>query len=130
MRTPTKFIRAMIIFSPEQLLKHIKREYDGTVYVDRTEIIHNKEEESQFFYMLNRDHLSGYRDIEHLTVYFDIDNNIIMSGAYNTVTKKRVSKRPLISTSIKTPYTCFERDIERYKGIIATTVQNAPQRAK
>ena len=124
-----KFIRACIEFSPDKMMKHLVRDTDGTIYVDRSKMIHSREQEPLFFYILNRDYIAGWKDIEHLTPYFDIDGDIIIAGGYNIVTGEKTSKRRLISMSIETPYTCFECDIERYKEIITAT-QNAPQRAK
>ena len=124
-----KFIRACIEFSPDKMMKYLVRDTNGTVYVDRSKMIHNKEQEPLFFYILNYDYVAGWKDIEHLTPYFEIDGDTIIAGGYNIITGEKTSKRRLMSQSISTPYTCFERDIERYKKIITAT-QNAPQRAK
>ena len=106
-----KFTRACIEFSPDKMMKHLVRDTHGTVYVDRSKMIHSKEQEPLFFYILNRDYIAGWKDIVHLTPYFEIDGDTITAGGYNIVTGKKTSKRRLISTSITTPYTCFERDI-------------------
>lgn len=124
-----KFTRAYIEFSPDKMMKYLVRDTNGTVYVDRSKMIHNKEQEPLFFYILNRDYIAGWKDIEHLTPYFEIDGDTIIAGGYNTATGEKTSKRRLISTSIATPYTYFESDIERCKEIIRA-VRNAPQRAK
>lgn len=110
-------------------MQHLIRDAEGTVYVDRSKMIHNAEDESKFFYILNRYYLAGYKDIENLSPYFEIDGDTIIAGGYNIVTGKKTSKRRLISTSITTTYTCSERDMEQYKEIIRS-VQNAPQGAK
>lgn len=114
----TKFLNAMIKYSPDELAKHLLRAPDGTVYCDRSKLVKDREEESQFFYVLNRDYLSGYDDIEILTVFFDIIDGAILGGAYNPESGRRVSGRPLISESIKTPYTYSKADIEKFKNIL------------
>lgn len=124
-----RIIRANIEFSPVSMMKYLTRATDGTVYVDRSKMIHTKEQEPLFYYMLNGDYIAGWKDVENLTPYFEIDGDTIIAGGYNIITGEKTSKRRLISTDITTPYTCFERDIERYKEIITAT-QNAPQRAK
>lgn len=129
MQQRNKFIQALNKYSPKILIRNLKSASDGTVHVDKSQIVKNSEDEIAFQYVLIREHLSGYKDIEHLSPYFEIDGDTIISGGYNIITGEKTSKRRLISTSIKTPYTYFERDIEKYKEIIRA-VQNTPQRAK
>ncbi len=124
-----KFTRALIEYSPDKLIKHLVKDTNGTLYVDRSQVVHNAEQETMFFYVLNRDYIAGYKDIEHLTPYFEINGDTIIAGGYNPITGEKTSKRRLISEHITTPYTYFKRDIERYEEII-TMIQNAPQRAK
>ena len=124
-----RIIRANIEFSPDSMMKYLTRATDGTLYVDRSKMIHTKEQEPLFYYKLNGDYIAGWKDVENLTPYFEIDGDTIIAGGYNIITGEKTSKRCLISTSITTPYTCFERDIEQYKEIIRA-VRNAPQRGK
>lgn len=113
-----KFTQALIEYSPDVLARCLKRAPEGTVYFDRQQLVHSKEDESKFFYVLNRDYLSGYKDIENLTVFFDIEGDIIIGGAYNLVNGERTSKRRLISENIDTPYTYTKEDIEKFKNIL------------
>lgn len=113
-----KFTQALIDYSPDMLARNLKRAADRTVYHDRSLTICCSEDESKFFYILNRYYLAGYKDIENLTVYFDVERSVIIGGAYNAISGERVSKRRLISTGIDTPYTYTEKDIERFKNII------------
>ena len=68
--------------------------------------------------MLNRDYLSGYKDIENMTVFFDIKGNIIIGGAYNIIDGTKVSSRNLISDTISTPYTYTKEDIDKIRNIL------------
>lgn len=113
-----KFTQALIEYSPDVLARYLKRAPEGTVYFDRQRLVRSKEDESKFFYVLNRDYLSGYKDIENLTVFFDIEGDTIIGGAYNLVNGERTSKRRLISENIDTPYTYTKEDIEKFKNIL------------
>ncbi len=113
-----KFTQALIEYSPDVLARHLRRATDGTVYYDRQSSVHSKEDESKFFYVLNRDYLSGYQDIENMTVFFDIEGDTIIGGAYNLISGERTSKRRLISDNISTPYTYTKEDIEKFKNIL------------
>lgn len=124
-----RIAQALNEFSPTVMTRYLKRAQDGTVYFDRSALVIDKDSGAKFYYMLNAYYIAGWKDIEHLTPYFEMDGNTIIAGGYNIVTGKKTSKRRLISTNHTTPYCCSERDIERYKEIITAT-QNAPQRAK
>lgn len=113
-----KFSQARIEYSPDVLARHLKRASDGTVYFDRAELVRSRDDESKFFYILNCDYLSGYKNIEELTVFFDVDGDTIIGGAYNLSTGERASKRRLISEYISTPYTYTKEDIEKFKNIL------------
>ena len=116
-----KFLQALIEYAPDLIACHLKRASDGTVYFDKRQLVKSKEDESKFFYMLNRDYLSGYKNIEDLTVFFDVEEDMIIGGAYNLISGERVSRRKLISTTIKTPYTYTKEDIDNFKNIIFNT---------
>ncbi len=113
-----KFTQALIEYSPDVLARYLRRAPDGTVYFDRQQLVRSKEDESKFFYVLSRDYLSGYKDIENLTVFFDIEGDVIIGGAYNLITGEQTSKRILISENISTPYTYTREDIEKFKNIL------------
>lgn len=113
-----KFIQALIEYSPDALLRGLKRAPDGTVYYDKQLFVRSTEDESKFFYILNRDYLSGYKDIENMTVFFDVEGDVIIGGAYNIISGERISKRRLISENISTPYTYAKEDIEKFKNIL------------
>ena len=113
-----KFTQALAEYSPDVLARYLKRTPEGTVYFDRQQLVRSKEDESKFFYVLNRDYLSGYKDIENLTVFFDIEGDAIIGGAYNLVSGERSSRRRLISANINTPYTYTTEDIEKFKNIL------------
>ena len=117
----SKFTRALIEYSPDVISRHLKRAPDGTVYFDRQSLVRSIEDESKFFYVLNRDYLSGYKDIEELTVFFDIEGDVIIGGAYNMQTGEQRSRRRLISNTVKTPYTYADEKIARFKDVIMRT---------
>ena len=108
-------------FSPERMLKHLKRASDGTVYFDRSKLVTDRESSVRFYYILNRFYVSGWRDIENLTVYFESVGDEIVAGGYNLTAGKKTSRRRLISTnkqSPRTPYTYTLEGIGRIKSII------------
>ena len=117
-------------FSPKVMMNYLVKSTDGTTYVDRSKMIHTKEQEQQFYYMLKRDFIAVWRDIENLTVYFEVIGDEIISGTYNILTGEKVSKRILISSDTeRAVYIYPAQDIAIFKEKIHTA-PNAPQRAK
>ena len=116
-----KFMQAGIDYSPRVMMRYLRRARDGTVYFDRQQLVHTEEDESKFFYILNRYYLAGYKDIEDLTVFFESKSGVIIGGAYNLKTGEKTSRRCLISATTKTPYTYAACDIEKFKNIIDNT---------
>ena len=128
-RRNNRFLQAKKDFLPERILKHLKRASDGTVYFDRSILVTDRESTIRFYYMLDRIYLAGWKDVENLTAYFEINGYVIVAGGYNIITCEKTSKRCLISTNATTPYTCFEHNMKRYIELIIEA-QKAPQRAK
>ena len=116
-----EFTEALIEYSPHAISRHLRRANDGTVYFDRVSQVHTSEDESKFLYVLNRYYLAGYKDIENLTIYLDIDGDVIAGGTYHLVEGRRISKVRLISTTTNTPYTYTEADIMHFKDILMHT---------
>lgn len=84
---------ASIKFNPYTLKNFLIRAEDGTVIVDRTKALQNKDTERLFLVVLNRDYLWGYRDFEHVTIYFEVDGEKVIGGVYNTRTNERETHR-------------------------------------
>lgn len=117
-------------FSLQIMTDYLIKSTDGTVYVDRSEMIHSKEQEQQFYYLLKEDFIAIWKDIENLTVYFEVAEDEIISGAYNILTGEKVSKRILISSDTeRAPYIYTTEDIEKFKEKICSAT-NASQKAK
>jgi hypothetical protein len=71
--------------------------------------------------MLDKIYHAGWRDIENLTVFFDVSGDEIMAGGYNIATGQKTSRRRLISANKRkpyTPYTYTQEGIERAKSVI------------
>ena len=122
--------KAYLDFPPHIMMDYLVKSTNGTVYVDRTKMIHNKEQEQEFCYLLKENFIAVWKDIENLTAYFEIAENEIISGTYNIITDEKISKRILISNNWETAcYNYSADEIEVLKQKIYTA-PNAPQRAK
>ena len=116
-----KFDEAVNIFSPDRLFLSLKRDENGTVYYDRDATPGDEREETQFFYVLDQYYQAGYKDIVHLTMYFEVLEDVIIAGGYNLRTKEKTSRRRLISTDNSTPFTYAQNKMEYVKKIINNT---------
>lgn len=108
-------------FSPQVMFNYLKRAQDGTVYFDRSKLVTTKDSGAKFYYILNGYYVAGWKDVENLTPYFEVDGDEIIAGGYNIITGEKTSRRRLISTNLsspRTPYTFSKRDIEQYKEIL------------
>ena len=116
-------------YNPYTLSRYLTRDTDGTIYVDRTRAVQNKDDERLFFVVLNCKYLWGYRDFEHVTMYFETDGKTVVGGVYNTRTKERET-RCVIATEMQGKlcdhYTYNDDTLNEIIGAI----QNAPQRTK
>ena len=116
-------------YNPYTLSRYLTRATDGTIYVDRTRAIQNKDDERLFLVVLNCKYLWGYKDFEHVTMYFETDGKTVVGGVYNTRTKERETRR-VIATEMQGKlcdnYTYNDDTLNEIIGAI----QNAPQRAK
>ena len=120
-----RIIKALGEFSPNALSRHLKRSQEGIVYFDRDQVVNDPENEAMFYYMLNRDYIAGYKNIDNLTVYFEVVGDEIVAGGYDLSTGKTTSRRRLISTNEdlanRTPYTYTKEALERFKNTITNT---------
>lgn len=113
-----KFSQAISKFSPDEMAKRVVRAQSGTVYFDKSSLIRTVEDESMFFYVLSHIYMSGYKNIENLTVYFEPEVDGIIAGAYAPENDIRISRVKLISCCASTPYTYTREDIENFKNIL------------
>lgn len=116
-----RIAQALNEFSPAVMTRYLKRAQDGTVYFDRSALVIDKDSGAKFYYMLNAYYIAGWRDVENLTAYFEIDNDEIVAGGYNISTGQRTSRRRLISINHSTPYTYTKEDIGYIKSLILNT---------
>ena len=116
-----RIIKAMEVFSPKSMSKHLIRTDRGAVIFDRG-ILTTDELKAMFYYILNRDYNSGYKNIENTTVYFETINGCIVAGAYDLTTGDKKSRRVLISTNeqvlSRTPYTYTKELLEEFENKI------------
>lgn len=123
-------IEASNKFSPYKLKDFLTRAEDGTAIVDRTRATQNdKDNERLFFVVSNCKYRWGYRDFEHVTIYFDTDGEKVVGGVYNTRTKERETRRVIAteSTGELVYHYIYKRDI---LNEIIGAIQNTSQRAK
>lgn len=117
-------------FHPNVMMECLTKTADGVVCFDREKVIHNAKQKQQFYFLLKNKYIAVWKDIEHQTPYFEVVEDEIISGAYNTATGEKVSKRVLISNDPeRAPYIYPAQEIARFKEKIHTAT-NAPQRAK
>lgn len=69
-------------FNPYTLKDFLTRADDGTVIVDRSRVIQNKDDEILFYVILNRDYRLNYRYSETATIYYVVENGKIYGGVY------------------------------------------------
>ena len=88
-------------FSPIHLSKHLLREKDGTVYVNREKMIQSKDDARLFSVALDYDYRWDFDDFEHSTVYFEICGDTIKGGVYNTLTREKKTRWTVVSREPK-----------------------------
>lgn len=69
-------------FNPYTLKDFLTRVEDGTVVVDRSRLLQNKDDERLFYVILNRDYLWNYRYSETATIYYVVEDNKVYGGVY------------------------------------------------
>ena len=111
-RRNNRFLQAKKDFYPEKMLNHLKRAEDGTVHFERSKLVRDRESTLRFYFMLDKIYLAGWKDVEHLTTYFEIVGDEIIAGGYNIATGNKTSKRRLISTNKQKPYTPYTYTLE------------------
>ena len=113
-----RVLSALKSFSPKVLIKHLVRNHDGVLLVDRSALVLNQEDRLNFYCILDRIYGSGFKNMEYLTIFFETDGVDIWGGAYNAITNEIVSKRRLISQSTSTPYTYTEKDLSEFRSVL------------
>lgn len=106
-------------YSPMTMINNSKRAPDGTLIFDRREFVETKEDERAFYYVLRSEYKMPWKSVQHLTAYFDLEDDFIVGGCYDTFTNERVSKTRIASTSLCTPHTYTDEMICKLKTIIA-----------
>ena len=69
-------------FNPRILKDFLIRAEDGTVIVDRSRLLKNKDDERLFYVILNRDYRWNYRYSETATVYYVVEDGKVYGGVY------------------------------------------------
>lgn len=113
------FEDAFQIFSPMNMASNLLIAEDGTKYFDRSRLILTDQDMSKFIHVIDPLYLAKYTNILDLTVYFEVVDDVIWAGTYNLVTKEKESRRPLISSTIDTPYTYVREKLNKIKGMIS-----------
>lgn len=113
-----RVLSALKSFSPKVLMKHLVRNDDGIMLVDKSALMINQDDRLNFYCVLDRIYCSGFKNMEDLTVFFDTDGVDIWGGAFNTVTNEIVSKRRLISQDTLTPYTYTEKELDDFRSAL------------
>ena len=75
-------IEASKKFNPYTLKDFLTRVEDGTVIVDRSRLLKNKDDERLFYVILNRDYLWNYRYSETATIYYVVEEGKVYGGVY------------------------------------------------
>ena len=75
-------IEASKKLNPRILKDFLTRTEDGTVIVDRSRLLKNKDDERLFYVILNRDYRWNYRYSETATVYYVVENGKVYGGVY------------------------------------------------
>ncbi len=113
-----RLLRAFKAFSPKILIKHLKKSADGTILVDKSALVISQDDELNFYCVLDRDYISGFKNMSQLTVFFETDGTDIWGGAYNMITNEKVSKRRIISQDTSTPYTYTTEALNEFKTML------------
>ena len=121
-------IEASKKFNPYTLKDFLTRVEDGTVIVDRSRLLKNKDDERLFYVILNRDYLWNYRYSETATIYYVVEGDKVYGGVYEPEVGCH-SKRLIAETS--TGHLVYHY-IYKHDTLneITGAIQNAPQRAK
>ena len=69
-------------FNPRTLKNFLTRAEDGTVIVDRSRLLKNKDDERLFYVILNRDYRWNYRYSETATIYYVVEDGKVYGGVY------------------------------------------------
>ena len=69
-------------FNPYTLKDFLTRADDGTVIVDRSRLLQNKDDERFFYVILNRDYRWNYRYSETATIYYVVEEDKVYGGVY------------------------------------------------
>ena len=69
-------------FNPYTLKDFLTRTGDGTVIVDRSRLLQNKDDERLFYVILNRDYRWNYRYSETATIYYVVEEGKVYGGVY------------------------------------------------
>ena len=69
-------------FNPYTLKDFLTRAADGTVIVDRSRLLQNKDDERFFYVILNRDYRWNYRYSETATIYYVVEEGKVYGGVY------------------------------------------------
>ena len=69
-------------FNPRKLKDFLTRAEDGTVIVDRSRLLKNKDDERLFYVILNRDYRWNYRYSETATIYYVVEDGKVYGGVY------------------------------------------------
>lgn len=69
-------------FNPRILKEFLTRAEDGTVIVDRSRLLKNKDDERLFYVILNRDYRWNYHYSETATVYYVVEDGKVYGGVY------------------------------------------------
>ena len=85
-------------FNPYALKDFLTRAEDGTVIVDRSCLLQNKDDERLFYVILNRDYRWNYRYSETATIYYVVEEGKIYGGVYEPGVGRH-SKRLIAETS-------------------------------
>lgn len=86
------------MYNPYILKGFLTRAEDGTVIVDRSRLVKNKDDERLFYVVLNKDYRWDYRYPETTTIYFTVEDGKVYGGTYEASVGCR-SKRLIAETS-------------------------------
>ena len=84
-------------YNPYVLSRYLSKETDGTIIVNRASAVQTEDDERLFLVVLNYDYLWGYKNPEHVTVYFETDGETVIGGVYNMHTQERQSRRVIVT---------------------------------
>ena len=121
-------IEASKKFSPYKLKDFLTRAEDGTVIVDRSRLLKNKDDERLFYVILNRDYRWNYRYSETATIYYVVEGDKVYGGVYEPEVGCH-SQRLIAETSTGHLVYHYIYKHDTLNEIIGA-IQNAPHRAK